>query len=268
MLRGVPLNPLLPASHLRQRCWQAPAGLFKKTEELRLGCGGLPDLRRVVLLVLPHPAPGRLLSPWGGVVLKRGEEHRDGLLFLSKPRTQPPLSASPSDATPRWSPARISHHRLPKTKQKEHKTCLSLVVEVVCGGGSDVWHNERLSPCPPVAHLIMGAVPCGHGPRPCTCVQGPEKSPPQLSAARNEFLSRCNCGNTTVFSTTAPVELAPPANRTSTTLSRNNCGMMTTCGTRTTSVTGASITLTSNWEISMVRRSLDHGNRPLHHDRE
>ena len=121
IFNDVPHQTHLPASNLKQRCWPAPAGLFLKAEELRLGCGRLPDLRCVVLLVPPHPAPGRLLSPWGGVVLKRGQEHCDGLLFVSEPRTQPPLSASPSDDTCRWSPARISHHRLPKTKQEQHQ---------------------------------------------------------------------------------------------------------------------------------------------------
>ena len=39
-----------------------------------------------------------------------------------------------------------------------------------------------------------GRVPVDTTPGPCTCVQGPKKSTPQLRAARDEFLSRCNCG--------------------------------------------------------------------------
>ena len=43
--------------------------------------------------------------------------HADGLLFVTIPRTQPPLSASLGDTTRKWSPARISHaHRLPTQK--------------------------------------------------------------------------------------------------------------------------------------------------------
>ena len=63
IFQDVPHHLLLPASDLRQRCWQAPAGLFFEAEELRLGCGGLPDLRRVVMLVPPHHGPGHPLSP-------------------------------------------------------------------------------------------------------------------------------------------------------------------------------------------------------------
>ena len=54
ILHDVPLHLALPASDLRQRCWQDPTGLFFEAEELRLGCGVLPDIRRVVLLVPPH----------------------------------------------------------------------------------------------------------------------------------------------------------------------------------------------------------------------
>ena len=63
MLHTVPLNTVLSARNLRQRCWPAPVGLFFEAEELRLGCGDLPDLRRVVLLVPPHPGPGILQTP-------------------------------------------------------------------------------------------------------------------------------------------------------------------------------------------------------------
>ena len=55
-LHDVPFHLALSASDLRQRCWQAPSGLFFEAEELRLECGGLPDLRRVVLLVPPRPS--------------------------------------------------------------------------------------------------------------------------------------------------------------------------------------------------------------------
>ena len=41
IFQDVPHHFVLPASDLRQRCWQAPAGLFFETEELRLGRRGL-----------------------------------------------------------------------------------------------------------------------------------------------------------------------------------------------------------------------------------
>ena len=47
-------------------------------------------------------------------------------------------------------------------------------------------------------------------PGPVPMYRALKKSPPQLMSSPNEFLNRCNCGSTTVFSTTAPVELAPP----------------------------------------------------------
>ena len=73
ILHDVPLHLALPASDLRQRCWLVPAGLFFETEELRLGCGGLPDLRRVLLLVLPTP------RPWpSSVTLRNGAKTRPG----------------------------------------------------------------------------------------------------------------------------------------------------------------------------------------------
>ena len=40
ILHDVPLHLALPASDLRQRCWQAPARLFFEAEELRLGASG------------------------------------------------------------------------------------------------------------------------------------------------------------------------------------------------------------------------------------
>ena len=56
----------------------------------------------------------------------------------------------------------------------------------------------------------------GRVPRPCTCVQGPKNSPHQLINALMSCSSRrkprqCNRGSTTVFSTTAHVELSRPA---------------------------------------------------------
>ena len=68
--------------------------------------------------------------------------------------------------------------------------------------------------------------------------------PPGPSAARDEFLSRCNCGSTTVLSTTAPVELAPPENRGTDHLIHTQLGII--CGPTS---------------------SLDHVNLPLRHDK-
>ena len=114
---------------------------------------------------------------------------------------------------------------------------------------------------------LWGPCPCGHGPRPCTCVQGPKKSPPQLMSCpqraspqvqlweHNCLLHDGNCGTRTTCTT-----------GTSITVSTGNCGIsmvnktmgislcvatgkMTTCGIRTNCVTEASITLyTCNWE--------------------
>ena len=80
MNHDVPLHHALPASDLRQRCWQAPAGLFFEAEELHLGCGGLPDLRRVVLLVGNRP---------GGLALGQGHLHRQ--LLVASPLSQSAL---------------------------------------------------------------------------------------------------------------------------------------------------------------------------------
>ena len=62
VLHNVPLNPRL-RRRVRDRPWPRSAGLFLvEAEELRLGCGGIPDRRRVVQLVPPHTGPGSLLS--------------------------------------------------------------------------------------------------------------------------------------------------------------------------------------------------------------
>ena len=70
IFHDVPHHLVLPASDLRQRCWQAPAGLFFEAEELRLGCGGLSDLRRSSARA---PTP----RPWpSSVSLRNGAKTR------------------------------------------------------------------------------------------------------------------------------------------------------------------------------------------------
>ena len=95
---GVPQNLLLRPDH-EKPVRPHPAGLFveRQFEELRLGREeeegrGLPDRRRVVLLVPPHPGPGHLRSPWGSMVRHLGQGHRDGHPLMSYPRAEPSLS--------------------------------------------------------------------------------------------------------------------------------------------------------------------------------
>ena len=137
-----------------------------------------------------------------------------------------------------------------------------------------------------------GRVPVDTLPRPCTCVQGPEKSTPQVMSWPQRVSQQVQ-------------------------LWEDDCLLHdVTCGTRTTSTTGASNTLSKNWEISSVdetkeaqqdidhlvqqqlrnlhgqrdqvdqplrrdregdnlghrtpcrKRTRDHGNLPLHRDRE
>ena len=64
LVHGVPLNPLFRPGQGRHPVRPRPAGLFVvEAEELRLGCGGVPDRRRIVQLVPPHPCPGSSLTP-------------------------------------------------------------------------------------------------------------------------------------------------------------------------------------------------------------
>ena len=68
VLAGVPLHPIIPANNLRQRWWPDPAGLFiKDIEELRLGEKFVRTMAVTCNSYL-SPAPGLVLSPWGGVV--------------------------------------------------------------------------------------------------------------------------------------------------------------------------------------------------------
>ena len=48
----------------------------------RLGGGHPPERGRVLQLAPPPLAPGRRLSPWGGMVLKRGQEHPQRQLLM------------------------------------------------------------------------------------------------------------------------------------------------------------------------------------------
>ena len=68
--------------------------------------------------------------------------------------------------------------------------------------------SRRVSTC----SKLWGPCPCGHDPRPCTCVQGPKKSPiiptPPRRAARTtrsqRFLNSSSCEISAVSLTTAP----------------------------------------------------------------
>ena len=105
-------------------------------------------------------------------------------------------------------------------------------------------------------------------PRPCTCVQGPKKSPPQLITAtmsfrvvderqlrrlrsvhrrQHEFLTSCNCGIAAVIHTLRLLNSHALHNM----HGINLC--VTTC------ITGASTTLSTS-------TVLDHGKKPLRHD--
>ena len=70
-----------------------------------------PERRREVHLVILLPGPGRLLSPWGGVVLVPGQGRSDRLLLVTPPRGQSSLPPTLSSA----------HHGLPTTLS--HKMC-------------------------------------------------------------------------------------------------------------------------------------------------
>ena len=78
-----------------------------------------------------------------------------------------------------------------------------VVVLTVCMTKMSVHERQRSST------ELEEQCPCGHGSRPRTCVQSPKKSPASAQAVPNE----CNCGSTTDFSTTAPVDLARPAQK-------------------------------------------------------
>ena len=83
----------------------------------------------------------RLRSPWGGVLLVRRncQSHADGLLFVSPPRTQPPLPSTRRDSSCGGSHATLSHYfatTLDKMGTKLVEPCGG------CGGcGSDDSEN-------------------------------------------------------------------------------------------------------------------------------
>ena len=78
LLRGVPLDPQL-WPHLNERC--RPGGKhIPLVEQVKVHRACRPGRRSllakgVVHLALLSPAPGLALSPWGGMVLVRGQEH-------------------------------------------------------------------------------------------------------------------------------------------------------------------------------------------------
>ena len=98
VLHDVPLNPLL-RRRVRDRPWPHSARLFLvEAEELWLGSGGVPGLRRVVLPVLP----------WGAVrvMLHCSQDHLQRKLLV------PPVHAQPTvTATLRCSTVVIAMHR-------------------------------------------------------------------------------------------------------------------------------------------------------------
>ena len=76
---GVPLKLLLRPGQGRHPVRPRPAGLFvEEAEELRLGCGGVPDRGRAVHLAPPHTGPGCPLAPWSGMVPRFSQGHGDG----------------------------------------------------------------------------------------------------------------------------------------------------------------------------------------------
>ena len=67
-----------------------------------------PERRREVHLVILLPGPGRVLSPWGGVVFVRGQGCSHRLLLVSTPRAQSSL-LSPLRSSCAGLPARVHH---------------------------------------------------------------------------------------------------------------------------------------------------------------
>ena len=100
LLHGVPLVPLLRPDLREPVRPGEPDGRHlvnvqsKVLGACRLGSGGPPDRRRVVQLAPLLAAPGRRLSPWGGMVLIRGQEHLQRELLMAPMLTQPALSAA------------------------------------------------------------------------------------------------------------------------------------------------------------------------------
>ena len=85
----------------------------------RLVSGGPSDRRHVVQLAPPLPAPGRRLSPWGGVVLVRGQERLQRELLMAPALTQPTLSVA--TGAPRSTATRCAVN-IHDVNSKRHKT--------------------------------------------------------------------------------------------------------------------------------------------------
>ena len=138
------------------------------------------------------PAPGPTLSPWGGVVIIRGQEHLQRELLMPPVRPQPALAASPrctlsvcnsGHVLPQGFGQRPSRHTHEAVSKRSFETLQRLkemawvvvvvVVLTVCITKMSVHERQRSST------ELWEPCPCGHGSRPCTCVQGPKKSPPQ-----------------------------------------------------------------------------------------
>ena len=112
LVHGVPQNLLLRPGQGRHPVRPQPAGLFiVEAEELRLGCGGVPDRRRIVHLAPPHPGPGCPLSPWGGMVRRFSQGHGDGHPLMpqhgAEPSLSPPTCGSRSDIN-----TTVRHHEV------------------------------------------------------------------------------------------------------------------------------------------------------------
>ena len=125
MLHDVPLHPALRHRVRERPRPQPPHGVFLVVQlEERLGRRSHPELRRILLLVnlSPSPGPGGCVpAPWSAVlgvhlvvrvVQHRSQGHADGLLFVTKPRAHPPLSAAPRNSST-GSLARLCHEKRP-----------------------------------------------------------------------------------------------------------------------------------------------------------
>ena len=128
----------------------------------------------------------------------------DAHLLVSPPRAHPPLLTTLTSSRAVL-PARV-HFTGDATKQwaRLRQTPCVVVVQMI---KATACLSRRVPTCSYYGGRVPVDTTSGHVPM-YRALKNPHLS---SSAARNEFLNRCNYGSTTVFSTTAPVELAPPA---------------------------------------------------------
>ena len=128
---------------------------------------------------LPPPRPGHPLSPWGAVMLVRGQDRCHHLLFVSVPRKQTAQTPPPCGSSFGVPPAELVHslqHR--KTKGHAHCCCFRGLFrnECVCpqtpgliGKGAQhlglTRHRRHLSPSPCVWHKKGPKKSSDHQPR-------------------------------------------------------------------------------------------------------